>query len=133
MKGTKKRFIVAYVITITFFVPGQTTFLAADVAGEGLILHLDASKNRGNDEGSREQVWENQAKPSKNRLESPVLRHFRNNGVSGWVGSGTPGNPYALRFEGEKSYGVGEGNLELPELMIEVWAKVDDCGGSLVA
>ena len=41
------------------------------------------------------------------------------------MGTGTPADPHALRFDGRTSYAEGTGSLELPELTLEVWASIE--------
>ncbi len=95
-------------------------------ASEGLILHLDAAAQvAAGGLGPENNVWTNLAGQPDSVAGSVRLRHFGESVQYGWVGDGSPTAPYALRFDGKQTYGQGPGNLELPELTLEAWAKVE--------
>ena len=101
---------------------------------DGLILHLDAAAQiKEGGVGASNNVWRNLAGQPDAIAGSGALHNFAGDSVSGWVGSGTAGEPYALRFDGKTTYVVGPGNLEIPEITIEAWARVDGVGGQTAA
>jgi len=95
----------------------------------GLILHLDAAAQiREGGKGSGNRVWRNLAAEPDAVAGSATLHHFSFDGTSSWEGSGVPGEPYALRFDGKSSYVEGPGNLEVPGITLEAWARVEGVG-----
>ncbi|MHB0998395.1 MAG: LamG-like jellyroll fold domain-containing protein [Armatimonadota bacterium] len=105
---------------------GAASANSAGIIKDGLILHLDAGEQiKVGGTGTDNAVWKNLANQPESIAGDAVLHNFGANSSSGWTGSGTPNSPYALRFDGKKTYAVGPGNLELPELTIEAWAVVN--------
>lgn len=95
-------------------------------ATNGLILHLDAARQvQAGGMGPTNNLWRNLCPQPDAVAGSATLHHLASDGSSGWKGSGTPYDPYALQFDGNHAYGTGPGNLELPEITIEAWTKVD--------
>ena len=93
---------------------------------EGLILYLDAqSQIKGGGCGPENNVWQNLARQPDHIAGSAVLHNFQFDKTSGWTGAGNTLEPYALRFDGEKTYVEGPGNLELPEITLEAWACIE--------
>jgi len=108
--------------------PLARTIAASHVAQDGLILHLDAADQIAEfGHGAQNATWRNLAGSST--VGPGALRNFHFDWRSGWVGAGTPADPYALCFDGSESYVVGSGDLELPELTLEAWARVEGVGG----
>lgn len=102
---------------------------AADPVSDGLILHLDAAAQvKEGGTGPANGTWRNLAGQPDAVAGPGVLHGFRFDTGSGWEGSGAPGDPYALRFDGKTSYVEGPGNLELAEITVEAWARVDGVG-----
>ena len=100
--------------------------VSADVAKDGLILYLDASSQiKEGGTGSTNTTWKNLAGQPDTIAGDGALRNFGFDNSSGWVGSGHPKDPFALRFDGQKSYVIGPGNLEIPEITLEAWARVE--------
>ena len=100
------------------------------VVTDGLILHLDAAEQiRVGGSGADNAVWKNLADQPDSIAGSGKLLHFRGDAASGWSGSGRPGDPYALRFDGQKDYVEGPGNLEIKDITIEAWARVEGVTG----
>ncbi len=98
----------------------------AEPVAEGLILYLDAEaqiKSGGVDPENN--VWQNLARQPDHIAGSGVLHNFQFDRTSGWTGTGNRMEPYALRFDGEKTYVEGPGNLELPEITLEAWASIE--------
>jgi hypothetical protein len=101
------------------------------IVTDGLILHLDAAEQvRVGGSGPGNVVWKNLADQPDSIAGSGKLLHFGSSASSGWSGSGQPGDPYALRFDGQKDYVEGSGNLEIKDLTIEVWAFVECVTGA---
>ena len=96
------------------------------IATDGLILHLDAaSQIKEGGKNASNTTWHNLAGQPDSVAGPAILHNLRDDGASGWVGSGTPNDPYALQFNSETTYGTGNGNLEIPEITIEAWARAD--------
>ena len=103
---------------------------AAAPVPEGLILHLDAaSQVQAAGKGEGNSVWHNLAGNRDHAAGSAVLHNFPFDESAGWVGSGQPGDPFALRFDGKRAYAEGPGNLEIGEITIEVWGRVNGVSG----
>jgi hypothetical protein len=97
---------------------------------EGLILHLDAaSQVQAAGKGKGNSIWRNLASRPGHAAGSAVLHNFSFDESAGWVGSGQPGDPFALRFDGKRAYVEGEGNLEIGEITIEVWVRANGVSG----
>src|SRR3990172_5319062 len=97
---------------------------------EGLILHLDAaSQVEAGGKAKGNSVWRNLAGKPDPVDGSAVLHNFPFDELAGWVGSGQPGDPFALRFDGTRTYAEGPGNLEIGEITIEVWGRVNGVSG----
>ena len=102
--------------------------IAAPVT-DGLLLHLDAAAQvQAGGAGAGNTIWRNLADQPDTVAGSATLHNFRFDGTCGWEGRGTPGEPYALRFDGKSAYVQGPGNLEIPEVTLEAWARVDGVG-----
>jgi len=113
------------VLLILLGTNGQIVVGAEPVA-EGLILHLDAETQiKGGGSGPENNVWHNLAKQPDQVAGSATLHNFQFDKTSGWTGTGSMMEPYALRFDGEKTYVEGPGNLELPEITVEAWAHIE--------
>jgi hypothetical protein len=98
---------------------------ASGPVSDGLILHLDAATQvRSGGKGSGNNVWRNLADRPERVAGSAALKNFPFDDSAGWVGTGQPGDPFALRFDGKRAYAEGPGNLEIGEMTIEVWARV---------
>ncbi|MHB1001335.1 MAG: LamG-like jellyroll fold domain-containing protein [Armatimonadota bacterium] len=96
------------------------------VTTDGLILHLDAeSQIKEGGKSASNTTWRNLAQQSDSIAGAAILHNLKEDGTSGWVGSGSVDDPYALQFDSENTYGTGSGNLEIPEITIEAWARVD--------
>ena len=106
---------------------GQASY--AQIVTDGLVLHLDAAaqiKAAGAVAGNA--VWRNQAAGKPGAFGDAALHNFKSDGMNGWVGSGEASDHYALQFDAQKAYVEGEGNLEMPDLTLETWAKAEGSG-----
>lgn len=122
--------IYAWVGLVSAAVAGCHPAASAAIVSDGLILHLDAAAQVGaGGAGPDNKVWSNLAQQPDSVAGSGVLHNFGFDSSSGWTGSGLPGDPYALRFDGQKAYVEGPGNLELSNLTIESWALVRGVSG----
>lgn len=109
------------------FLLGISSAGFAGVTTEGLILHLDAAEQvKSGGMGKENAIWKNLANQPDSIAGSAVLHNFKfDKRSSGWIGSGTSMDPYALRFDAKETYAVGPGNLEIPEITIEAWGCVN--------
>jgi hypothetical protein len=121
-------------MALSFFAPligGLLTAVSGPApVSDGLILYLDAAAQvQAGGKRSGNKVWRNLANQSDKVAGSAVLHNFPFDGSAGWAGSGQPGDPFALRFDGKRAYAEGPGNLEIGEITIEVWACVRGVSG----
>ncbi len=113
-------------VLLVLFTAGGRFVCGAEPVAEGLILHLDAEaqiQSGGRDSANNK--WQNLATQPDRIAGSAVLHNFQFDTSSGWTGTGTKLEPYALRFDGEKTYVEGPGNLELADITLEAWASIE--------
>ena len=91
-----------------------------EAVSDGLVLHLDA---RTRADAADRPSWRNLV--DRSDAAASRLHNFTFDDTNGWVGTGSPTDPFALRFDGQRNYVEGMCDLETSPITLEVWACVE--------
>ncbi len=92
--GPLKVFVV---IGLAVFALTKWVSPARSAVEEGLVLYLNAANNSGQDFDAQATTWTDLSGKGNNGV-------LRNYDTPTWVGSGQPGDPYCLQFNGQGNY-----------------------------